>query len=417
MGPGENAVIKARLALMMFAQYFAWGVWLVPLGTYMSKGLRFDHIIGTTFGLIGIATIASTLFVGMIADRFFSAQRIMGVLCIGAGAALLWVSTITLSPELFLAGCMLHFLFYASTIPLGTAIAFNAVDDIGREFPAVRVWGTIGWIVGGLLVGSIAGAAQTALPMQLAGAVYVLLGIYAFTLPDTPARAKGGKIGLSALFGLDIVAGYRDRSFWIFIVTIFVLMLPKCFYDTYANTFFAEKNLAVTILGHRLEATAIQTAGQMFETGFLIALPFLLARMGIKWVLALGMAAWGIRFIAFGYGFVGTAAIVPLILFGIAIHGICYDFVFVSGQIYVDRKFEPAARARAQAFLTLITQGIGTVVGSNVAGAIYAAHTTSGTEHDWRAIWMAPALVALLAAALFALAFRDRAPALAEPTV
>jgi nucleoside transporter len=402
-------MVKTRLSLMMFAQYFAWGVWLVPLGTYMSKGLRFDAIIGTAFGLIGIATILSTLFVGMVADRYFSAQKVMAALCLGAGAALLWVSTITQSETTFLSALMIHFLFYASTIPLATSIAFNSISDAGREFPAIRVWGTVGWIIAGLLVGLIPGAAATALPMQIAGAVYILLGIYSLTLPDTPPRAKGQPISVAGLFGLDIVMGYRNRAFWIFILAMFVIMLPKTFYDTYANSFFSEKNLAINLFGWHLEATAIQTAGQMFETLFLIALPLLLLRFGIKWVLVVGMAAWGVRFLAFGWGYDGAQAIVPLLLFGIIIHGICYDFVFVSSQIYIDRKFDQSARSRAQAFLALITQGIGTVIGSNIAGSIYAAHTGSSIAHDWRAIWLVPAVVAFAAALLFALCFRENA--------
>lgn len=402
-------MIKARLSLMMFAQYFAWGIWLVPLGTYMSKGLLFDAIIGPTFGLIGIATILSTLFVGMVADRYFAAQRVMGVLCLGAGGALIWVSTITQLPSIFLFGCLVHFLFYASTIPLATAIALNAISDAGREFPAIRVWGTISWIIAGLLIGLIPGAAETSLPMKIAGVVYILLGLYSFTLPDTPPRAKGQPINIAGLFGLDVVLRNRERAFWIFIATMFVIMLPKTFYDTYGNAFFADKNLALDLFGWRLEATAIQTAGQVFETFFLISLPFLLMRMGIKWVLTLGMAAWGVRFLAFGWGYEGAQAIIPLMLLGIIIHGVCYDFVFVSSQIYIDRKFDPAARARAQAFLALVTQGVGTVVGSNIAGWVYSAHTTGPAEHDWRAIWMVPAMVAFLAALIFALVFRDRA--------
>lgn len=401
-------MVKTRLSIMMFAQYFAWGAWLVPLGTYMSKGLLFDDIIGPTFGLIGIATIVSTLFVGMIADRYFAAQKVLGWLSLGAGAALLWVSTITQSQSTFLFGCLLHFLFYASTIPLATSIAMSAISDPGREFPAIRVWGTISWIAAGLVVGSIPGAAETALPMRIAGVVYMLLGVYSFTLPNTPPRAKGQPIDLLGLFGLDVVLQNRERAFWIFVVTMFVIMIPKTFYDTYANNFFVEKNLAITLLGWRLEATAIQTAGQVFETFFLISLPILLIRMGIKWVLVLGMFAWGMRFLAFGWGYHGTEAVVPLLLLGIIIHGVCYDFVFVSSQIYVDRKFSAEARSRAQAFLALITQGIGTVVGSNVAGWIYSANTTSPTDHDWRAIWLAPAVVGLAAAVLFAVSFKDK---------
>ncbi|WP_422932901.1 MFS transporter [Sphingobium cupriresistens] len=408
-------MIKSRLSIMMFAQYFAWGAWLVPLGSYMSKGLQFDDIIGTTFGLIGIATILSTLFVGMIADRYFAAQKVMALLCLGAGAALLWVSTITQSQTTFLLGCLLHFLFYSSTIPLATSIALHGVKDGTREFPAIRVWGTIGWIVGGLLIGLIPGAAETAMPMQISAIVYILLGLYAFTLPDAPPRARRAPLNVAGLFGLDIVPNHRDRTFWVFIVAMFVMMLPKSFYDAYANSFFVEKNLAITLFGARLEATAIQTAGQMFETLFLIALPVLLVRMGIKWVLVLGVSAWAARFVAFGWGYEGSQAVMPLLLFGIIIHGVCYDFVFVSSQIYIDRKFAATQRSRAQAFLALVTQGIGTVVGSNIAGAVYLANTVSPTDHDWRAIWLMPATVSLVAAMLIILAFRDKRR-IVEPT-
>jgi nucleoside transporter len=401
-------MVRLRLSLMMFAQYFAWGVWLVPLSTYMSKGLRFDDIIGTTYGLIGIATIASTLFIGMVADRFMAAQKLLGILSLGAGAALFWVSTIDQSPGLFLAGCLVHFLFYASTIPLATAIAFNSMDDIGKQFPGVRVWGTIGWIVGGLLVGVISGAAVTSLPMRMAATVYLLLGAYAFTLPNTPPRGGKEPISIAALFGLDVILPYRNKAFWIFILCTLALMVPKSFYDTYANAFFVEKNLRLDLFGATLEATGIQTAGQIFETFFLVSLPFLLTRLGIKWVLVIGMAAWGVRFLLFGFGYVGAQAVVPMVLLGIIIHGICYDFLIVSGQIYVDRKFDVAARSRAQAFLTLITQGIGIVVGSNIAGVVYGMHT-AGDVHDWRAIWMVPAVVAIVSAVLFAFFFRERA--------
>ena len=401
-------MVKLRLSVMMFAQYFAWGVWLVPLGTYMSKGLHFDTIIGATFGLIGIATILSTLFVGMVADRFIAAQKMLGILSLGAGAALFWVSTIHNSPSLFLFGCLLHFLFYASTIPLATAIAFNAVEDTSKEFPAIRVWGTIGWIVAGLLVGVISGAAETALPMQMAAAVYLLLGVYAFTLPDTPPRARHKVVSVAAIFGLDVIFRHREAAFWVFIVCTLALMVPKSFYDTYANAFFADKDLHMTLFGGRLEATGIQTAGQIFETFFLISLPFLLARLGIKRVLVIGMGAWAVRFLLFGFGYHGGTAIMPMLLLGIIIHGICYDFLIVSGQIYVDRKFDPESRSRAQAFLTLITQGIGIVVGSNIAGYVYGLHADAAGGHDWRAIWMVPAVIAFVTMVLFAFAFREK---------
>ncbi len=401
-------MVKLRLSIMMFAQYFAWGVWLVPLGTYMSKGLGFDTIIGAAYGMVGIATVLSTLFVGMIADRFMAAEKLLGILSICAGAALFWVSTITASPSIFLFGLLLHFLFYASTIPLATAIAFNAIGDIGREFPAVRVWGTIGWIVAGLLVGLIAGAAQTALPMRIAAGVYLALGLYAFTLPATPPRAKGRVVSVSAIFGLDVILRHREAAFWIFIACTLALMIPRSFYDTYANAFFADKDLHLSLFGTRIEATGIQTAGQIFESLILISLPFLLGRLGIKRVLVIGMGAWAVRFLLFGFGYHGATAIMPMVLLGIIIHGVCYDFLIVSGQIYVDRKFDAEARSRAQSFFNLITQGIGIVIGSNIAGVAYGANIGADGAHDWRAIWIVPAVIAFVAMLLFALTFREK---------
>jgi nucleoside transporter len=401
-------MVKLRLSIMMFAQYFAWGVWLVPLGTYMSKGLGFDTIIGAAYGMVGIATVLSTLFVGMIADRFMAAEKLLGILSICAGAALFWVSTVTASPSLFLFGLLLHFLFYASTIPLATAIAFNAIGDIGREFPAVRVWGTIGWIVAGLLIGLIAGAAQTALPMRMAAGVYLALGLYAFTLPATPPRAKGRVVSVSAIFGLDVILRHREAAFWIFIACTLALMIPRSFYDTYANAFFADKDLHLNLLGTRIEATGIQTAGQIFESLILISLPFLLGRLGIKRVLVIGMGAWAVRFLLFGFGYHGATAIMPMVLLGIIIHGVCYDFLIVSGQIYVDRKFDAEARSRAQSFFNLITQGVGIVIGSNIAGVVYGANIGTDGVHDWRAIWIVPAVIAFVAMLLFALTFREK---------
>lgn len=405
-------MVKLRLSIMMFAQYFAWGVWLVPLSTYMSKGLHFDTIIGTAYGMVGIATIVSTLFVGMIADRFMAAEKLLSILSICAGAALFWVSTIQSSPSLFLFGLLLHFLFYASTIPLATAIAFNSMDDIAREFPGVRVWGTIGWIVAGLLVGVIAGAAQTALPMRMAAIVYVGLGLYALTLPNTPPRARGRIVSASAVLGLDVILRHREAAFWVFIACTLALMIPRSFYDAYANTFFADKDLHLTLFGTRIEATGIQTAGQIFESLILISLPILLFRLGIKRVLVIGMGAWAVRFLLFGFGYQGTSAIMPMVLLGIIIHGVCYDFLIVSGQIYVDRKFDAEARSRAQSFFNLITQGIGIVIGSNIAGVVYGMHANADGSHDWRAIWMVPAVIAFVAMVIFALSFREKlAPA------
>ncbi len=400
-------MVKARLSLMIFAQLLAQGTWFVPLGSYMSNGLGFSDIIGQTYGLLGVATVVSTLFIGMLADRYFPAEKVLAVLSIAAGLVLLWVSTITQSKWMFLFGCGLHFLFAAPTIPLATAIIFHGLRDPNREFPKVRVWGTIGWIVGGIVVGVISGAAETALPMRIAGVVLILLGLYSYTLPHTPPMAKGATASVGQLLGLDILREHRSKAFFIFAIAMFVLMVPKGFYDSFANSFFTDKGLHITAGETVFEATSIQTIGQLLEIFFILILPFVLIRVGVKWVLAIGMIGWGIRFLLFSYGYVDDHAITLFLIIGIALHGICYDFVFVASQIYVNERFGPAARARAQSFLALITQGIGTIIGANIAGMTYMHYSAGPMVHDWQKIWLVPAIISFLVLIWFVVAFRD----------
>ncbi|SFV15057.1 MFS transporter [Pseudoduganella namucuonensis] len=401
--------LRVRLSAMMFGQYFVQGAWFVTLGTYLSQGLKFDHIIGVSYSMMGIAAIVSTLLVGSLADRYFAAQKVMAALSLVAGASMLWLSTIHDSPTLFLAVLLLHCLAYVPTVPLANAIAFNAMSDSAREFPAVRVFGTLGWIGGGLAVGAIPGAAQTPLPMQIAALAGVLLGLYALTLPDTPARergAAGGSTRLAALFGLDIVAGMRDRPFWVFIASSLLIVIPLSFYYAYCNTFLVEIGARVALFGHTFEPVALQTLGQVSEMGFILLLPVLLARMGIKWVILAGMAAWCLRYVLFAYSFDEHGPVMPLALLGIVLHGVCYDFFFVAGQIYVDGKFPPRARVRAQSFLALVTAGVGVLIGSNVAGLVYGWNTLTPALHDWRVIWLVPAGIAVVVMLMFAAAFR-----------
>ena len=403
-----NPQLRVRLSAMMFGQYFVQGAWFVTLGTYLSQGLKFGHIIGISYSMFGIAAIVSMLLVGNLADRHFAAQKVMAVLALLAGACMLWLSTIQLYPLLFLAVLLLYCLAYAPTIPLANAIAFNAMTDSERQFPTVRVFGTLGWIGGGLAVGMIPGAAQTPLPMQVAGVAALLLGLYAFTLPDTPARARGmprPRARLASMFGLDIMAGMKDISFWVFIASSLLIMIPNAFYAAYCNTFLVQIGARVELLGRVFEPVALQTLGQVSELGFILLLPLLLVRLGLKWVMLAGMAALSLRFVLFAYSFDGSGPLMLPILLGIVLHGVCYDFFFVSGQIYVNGRFAREARVRAQSFLSLITTGIGLLIGSNVAGLVYGWNTSSPVAHDWQVIWLVPAGIALAVMLLFAVTF------------
>lgn len=399
--------LRARLSLIFLTQYFAAGSWIVSLGSYMSKTLGFDSIIATAYSMVGFATIAATLFVGVIADRYLSAQKVLSVLSFGSAATLFWLSAITQSHDLFLAVILLHCMFYISSIPLLATIAFNAIENPGQDYPSIRVFGSIGWVVAGLIVGMIPGAGQSKLPMIIGACTYLLQSGYALTLPRTPPRARGQKINIPGLFGFDILGRVRNASFWIFMACVLFVVIPKKFYDSFANNFLVEKGMSFAAGNFVFEPTAIQTLGQMAEVPTLLLLPFLIARLGIKWVMVIGMAGWVVRFLLFAYGFDGNHAIVPMLLTGILLHGLSYDFFFVSGQIYLDRLFDPAMRARVQAFYWFVLSGLGVVLGALIAGGVYREFTFAQSDHDWMSIWLAPAGVTLVVAILFAWSFRE----------
>lgn len=395
---------RIQLSAMMFAQYFVWGVWWVPFGAYLAKhGL--DASIGTIFSTQGWAAIVAPLFVGAIADRHFSAQRVMAVLHLAGGALLLALSLVGADPAVMFVAALGVMLCYMPTIALSNAVAFNVLDDTEKQFPAIRVWGTLGWILGGLLVGRLLHAEQTATPIRIAAAASLAYGLYCFTLPDTPPRARGTKTNVLSLLGLDVIGAVRDRSFWILIGCSLLLMIPLSFYYAYTNAFLVEVGVQ--------SAAAVQTLGQVSEIGFLLLLPVFFRYFGIKWVLLIGMLAWAARYVLFAHGYGPAGPVMPALLVGLALHGVCFDFFFVAGQIYVDKRFPPETRGRAQSFLSLVTWGVGSVIGGVVANAVYVANTHGGA-HDWRYVWVAPAVLALVVALIFALAFKDRRPVLTE---
>lgn len=398
--------LRAQVSLMFFIKYFAAGVWMVSLGTYMAGIAQLNSIIATAYSMVGFATIIATLFVGMVADRYFEAQKVLAVLSIGSALSLFWISQITQSPGIFLAGMLIHCMFYISSIPLLSAISFNVMTDPGQQFPGVRAFGSIGWIAGGLLIGMLPGAAKTTLPMMLGAGAYLLLGLYAMTLPSTPPRAKGQSTSIAGLFGLDVVTKVRDRSFWIFILCVILVVIPKKFYDSFANTFLTEKGMSFSV-GHVVfEPTAIQTLGQVAEAVMLLAIPFLIKRIGIKWVMVIGIVGWVMRFGLFAYGFHGNQAIVPMLLAGILLHGLSYDFFFVSGQIYLDSLFGREMRARIQAFYFFILSGLGVVIGALIAQQVYGIFAPTPDQRDWTSIWIVPMAVSALVGIWFALQFK-----------
>ena len=403
-----NANVRLRLSLMMFVQYFIWGAWWVPLGTLLAKN-GFGDIIGQVYATQGYAAILSPLFIGVIADRYFSAEKVMGVMHLCGAACLAYVATLGpgSDPQHLVLAVLAYLMCYMPTLPLSTTIAFNASTDTARQFPAIRVFGTLGWIVAGLGIG-FARLEQTNIPILISAGASVLYGIYSFTLPNTPPRAAREPINPVRLLGLDALKG-GGNLFVVFIIASLMTTIPLSFYYAYTNTFLVEAGVD--------RAAAIQTLGQMSELGFLLLLPFLLLRLGIKWVMVIGMTAWAVRYVMFAYGVTSLGPVMPLLLVGIALHGICYDFFFVAGQIYVDRTFGPETRARAQSFLALITLGVGMAIGALFANSVYVAHTFSENSHDWKTIWLIPAALAFATAIIFAIVFRERKTAAVGATV
>lgn len=413
-------MIRARLSAMMFLQFFIWGAWYTTIAVYMTS-----HGMGTLthwpFSVNPIAAIIAPFFLGLVADRFFATEKVLGVLHLVGAAIMLAVPGATNRPTLFIVLLLLYNVCYMPTLGLSNSLAFHQIQDQERQFPIIRVFGTAGWIVAGLFISFVLGrviggvAEETSLPLYTTAIASAVLGVYSFTLPHTPPPGAGQRVSIRSIVGLDALKQLGSPSFYIFIAASLLISIPLAAYYNFTQIFIAD--------AHITNIAATQTIGQASEVIFMLLMPVFFVRFGVKKMLMAGMAAWVLRYVCFALAAPG--AVFWLILLGIGLHGLCYDFFFVTGQIYVDKKSTPAVRGQAQGFFVLVTYGVGMLIGAQVAGNVYdriLAGAPKLTLDQWSGFWYLPAGFAAAVLVFFALAFREKTQvsasgAAAEPAV
>jgi nucleoside transporter len=399
---------RVKLSIMMFLEFFIWGAWFVTLGTYLLVNLRTNATeVGVAFLTQSIGAIVAPFIIGLIADRFFSAQKILGVLHL-IGAVLLWLASTAPDFAAFYTYILIYMILYMPTLALVNSISFRQMTNPSKEFPPIRVLGTIGWIVAGFAIGWL-GLEQHGtlnLTFKTAAISSVIFGLFSFTLPATPPVKGAGATSIGEILGLDALRLLKDRSYLVFFLASVAICIPLAFYYNFTNPFLNEVGMH--------GAAGKQAFGQVSELLFMALMPFFFVRLGVKKMLALGMTAWVLRYVFFAYG--NTDSSYWMLIAGIVLHGICYDFFFVAGQIYTDQLAGERFKSAAQGFITLATYGVGMLIGFSISGPIVDSYKTPTGTHNWMQVWLIPAGIAAVVLVLFLILFRNKIGASAKIT-
>ena len=402
-----NYRLIARLSVMMFVQYFIWGAWAPTLGNYMTT-IDAGEWIPLAYALGPVACMIGPFFLGMVADRFFDSEKLLGVLMLIAGAAMCAMPFVA-GTDMFLPLLGLHALCYFPTLGLTASLAFHHLKNQEKEFPVIRVFGTIGWATIGLFMGYILQADNTPIPLYIGGGSALFLGLYSFTLPYTPPPSKGQTTTWKQIAGIDAFNALKSKSFVVFLAAAMLIFIAFGTYFPYAPIYFSAIHENFFAGGDAFANPSGEMAwGQVSEIFFMLLIPFFFRRLGVKWMLLLGMLAWVARFAIFAVG--ASVGTYYFILIGILIHGICYDFFFVTGQIYIDKKTAPEIRGQVQGLLVLLTQGIGFFLGTQLSGLFVNTYGVGGQLDlgGWATFWYIFAAATFVFSVAFVMLFNDR---------
>jgi nucleoside transporter len=396
----DNA-LRIRLCLMMFLNYFVWGSWYVTLNTYLTRTLNFSgEQAGLVFGTVALSCMISPFFVGLVADRFLAAEKTLALCHALGGATLLLAAQVTSFGALYWL-MLLHCLFFMPSISMTNTLAMRQMKDTGREFPFVRMFGTFGWIAVGVLLSKLGVEASTTPFLIGAGASFAMC-VYALTLPHTPPNASGGPVSVSSILGLDALQMLKDRSFATLAIASFLACIPLTYYFSFTNPYLNEVGVP--------EAAAKMTIGQGAEVFMMLIMPWVFRRVNVKGILLMGLAAWAIRYALFALG--DASANMWMFYLAIGLHGICYDFFFMTGQLYTDQAAPRHLRGAAQGFILFVTYGVGMFVGSWLSGRSLDYFTTlSATGEkikDWTSFWYSASAGAALILLVVLLFFQSK---------